>query len=46
MKLFGQGQVERIQAELDKAGAQGWELVAVDTLRSTSATILYLKREH
>ncbi|GAB6197388.1 DUF4177 domain-containing protein [Lysobacter xanthus] len=44
-KMFGGKFVERVQAELDKLGAQGWELVSVVQASPADATRLYFKKE-
>lgn len=44
MKLFGGSLTDRVQAELDRLGAQGWELVSVVQASSADTTRLYLKR--
>ncbi len=43
--LFGSKVSEKIQAELDKAGALGWELVAVNQSSPADAVRLYFKKE-
>lgn len=43
-KLFGGKVAERAQAELDKLGAQGWELVSVTQSQATDGLRLFLKR--
>ena len=43
--LFGSKLSERIQSELDKLGAQGWELVAVNQSSTADAVRLYFKKE-
>lgn len=42
-KLFGGNATDRAQAELDKLGAQGWELVSV-TQTQAEGLRLFLKR--
>lgn len=44
-KLFGEGTTERTQAELDKLGAQGWELVSTVQSHATETLRLFLKRQ-
>jgi hypothetical protein len=44
IQLFGPSAAERISAELDKRGAQGWELVAVQYDANSSTNRLYFKR--
>lgn len=44
MKLFGGGMTERAQAELDKLGAQGWELVSTAQSNAADVLRLFLKR--
>ena len=44
LKIFGGGLTERVQAELDKMGVQGWELVSVVQAAPADATRLYFKR--
>lgn len=44
-KLFGGKFTERAQAELDKLGAQGWELVAVLQATPADAIRMFLKKE-
>ncbi|MBN7138034.1 hypothetical protein A7A76_00400 [Lysobacter enzymogenes] len=43
-KLFEAPMRERIQEELDRQGAQGWELVAVEHDPGVLGTRLYFKR--
>lgn len=43
--LFGSKLSEKIQAELDKFGALGWELVAVNQTSAADAVRLYFKKE-
>lgn len=43
-KLFGGKVVERTQAELDRLGAQGWELVSVVQASPADATRMYFKK--
>ena len=43
--LFGSKLSEKIQAELDKFGAQGWELVAVNQTSAADVVRLYFKKE-
>jgi hypothetical protein len=43
-RVFSERQAEDIQAELNRLGAQGWELVAVQA--TGAGTRLYLKRAH
>ncbi len=45
LSLFGGKLSEKIQAELDKYGAQGWELVAVNQASSVDAVRIYFKKE-
>lgn len=42
--LFGDSMSERAQAELDKLGAQGWELVSTTHSHATDMLRLFLKR--
>ena len=44
VKLFAGKIVDRVQEELDKLGAQGWELVSV-VQASTANHRFYLKKE-
>lgn len=44
MKLFGSKMAELAQAELDKLGPQGWELVSVVQSQAADALRLFLKR--
>lgn len=44
MKLFGGHMTERAQAELDKFGPQGWELVSVVQSNTADALRMFLKR--
>ncbi len=43
--LFGSKLAEKIQAELDKYGALGWELVAVNQSSPADAVRLYFKKD-
>lgn len=43
-KLFGGKLAERAQAELDKLGALGWELVSVVQAHSADTMRLFLKK--
>lgn len=43
--LFGNKLGEKIQAELDKFGTQGWELVAVNQTSAADVVRLYFKKE-
>jgi len=43
--LFGSKLSEKIQQELDKLGAQGWELVAVNQTSAADVVRLYFKKE-
>ena len=43
--LFGSKLSERIQSELDKLGAQGWELVAVNQSSPADVVRIYFKKE-
>lgn len=43
--LFGSKLSERIQQELDKLGALGWELVAVNQTSAADVVRLYFKKE-
>lgn len=43
--LFGSKLSEKIQAELDKSGALGWELVAVNQSSPADTVRLYFKKE-
>ena len=43
--LFGSKLSEKIQCELDKFGALGWELVAVNQTSAADAVRLYFKKE-
>ena len=42
-KMFGK-LTDRVQAELDRLGAQGWELVSVVQASPADSTRLYLKK--
>lgn len=44
-QLFGAKMSERVQAELDKWGAQGWQLVSVVQPAAAASLQLFLKRE-
>ncbi|WP_407352296.1 DUF4177 domain-containing protein [Luteimonas sp. R10] len=44
--LLGGMKAERIQAELDRLGAQGWELVNLAFAGPMSPAILVLKKPH
>ncbi len=44
VKLFGGKAAQHAQEELDKLGAQGWELVAVTQHSSLEPIRLFLKR--
>lgn len=44
-ELFGTAKAEDIQAELDKWGAQGWQLVSVISAGLAAPVQLFLKRE-
>lgn len=44
-RMFAGKLTDRAQAELDRLGAQGWELVSVVQASSAEATRLYLKKE-
>jgi hypothetical protein len=44
-KLFGGNLGERAQAELDKLGAQGWELVSVVQSNAADTLRMFLKKE-
>jgi hypothetical protein len=43
--MFGGKLAERAQAELDKLGAQGWELVSVVQSHYADTLRMYLKKE-
>ena len=43
--LFGGNQTERLQAELDKLGASGWELVSVVQSASADTIRMFLRKE-
>lgn len=43
-KLFAGKLTDRVQAELDRLGAQGWELVSVGQTSAAEAVRLYLKK--
>ena len=43
--LFGSKLSEKIQSELDKCGALGWELVAVNQSSAADVVRLYFKKE-
>lgn len=43
-RMFGGKTAERAQAELDKLGAQGWELVAVTQSHPAESLRLFFKR--
>jgi len=45
MKIFGGNLTERLQGELDRFGAQGWELVSVVQSSPADTTRLFFKRE-
>lgn len=44
LQLFGASAFDRIREELDKRGAQGWELVTVAHNSNSSSTWLYFKK--
>ena len=44
VKLFAGSLGERVQQELDKLGAQGWELVSVVQASPVDTLRLYLKK--
>ena len=44
VKMFGNKFTERTQAELDKLGAQGWELVAVEQAGMADSLRMFLKK--
>lgn len=44
-KMFAGKVADRIQAELDRYGAQGWELVSVVQASPADAIRLYFKKE-
>jgi hypothetical protein len=44
-QMFGGKLAERAQAELDKLGAQGWELVSVVQSHYADTLRMYLKKE-
>jgi hypothetical protein len=44
LKLFAGKLTNRIQAELDRLGGQGWELVSVTHASSADVVRLYLKK--
>lgn len=43
-KMFGAGFTERMQAELDRLGPQGWELVSVVQTMAADSVRMVLKR--
>ncbi len=43
--LFGGKTTERVQSELDKMGAQGWELVTVVQASSADSIRMFFKKE-
>lgn len=43
--LFGSKLSQKIQSELDKLGALGWELVAVNQTSAADVVRLYFKKE-
>lgn len=43
--LFGSKLSEKIQSELDRLGALGWELVAVTQTSAADVVRLYFKKE-
>ena len=45
VRLFGGSLTERAQAELDKLGTLGWELVAVSHAGPVDTLRLFLKKE-
>lgn len=45
-QMFGGKLTERAQAELDKLGPQGWELVTVEQAHSADALRMFLKKEN
>jgi hypothetical protein len=45
VKLFGGSMTERVQQELDKLGALGWELVSVVQAAPVDSVRLYVKKE-
>jgi hypothetical protein len=45
-QLFGGKLAERAQAELDKLGALGWELVSVVQASPADALRIFLKKEN
>lgn len=45
-QMFGGKLTERAQAELDKLGPQGWELVSVEQSHHADALRMFLKREN
>ena len=46
VKLMTNDAAERAHAELDKLGAQGWELVSVVHSPATYALSMFMKRRH
>ncbi|MEG3792215.1 hypothetical protein V1318_19015 [Lysobacter sp. CCNWLW3] len=44
LKLFGPSATERMQEELSKRGAQGWELVSAAHDSNSSNTRLFFKK--
>jgi hypothetical protein len=44
-KIFGGKLTERLQAELDRFGAQGWELVSVVQAAPADVTRLFFKKD-
>ncbi len=45
VKLFAGSMTGRVQSELDKLGAQGWELVSVVQASPVDSVRLYLKKD-
>ena len=45
IKLFGGNLTQRVQEELDRLGAQGWELVSAVQAAPVDALRLFLKKE-
>jgi len=44
-KIFEASQLERMNAELNRLGALGWELVSTEYVGLSGSTRLYLKKE-
>lgn len=46
VKMLGEGVSVRAQAELDKLGAQGWQLVSVVQSPATYSLSMFLRKVH